>query len=74
MQVCFFALSVCCPREGHRSIKYSIKKTYGKKQEVVAMNSRRWTTRWSICTKCGDQPRERQRRLLPPVTPNARNL
>jgi pyruvate-ferredoxin/flavodoxin oxidoreductase len=40
MQVCFFALSGVLPREkAIESIKYSIKKTYGKKgEEVVAMN------------------------------------
>ncbi|MBC8097754.1 MAG: 2-oxoacid:acceptor oxidoreductase family protein, partial [Akkermansiaceae bacterium] len=40
MQVCFFALSGVLPREkAIDAIKYSIKKTYGKKgEEVVAMN------------------------------------
>jgi pyruvate-ferredoxin/flavodoxin oxidoreductase len=40
MQVCFFALSGVLPREkAIESIKYSIKKTYGKKgEEVVAKN------------------------------------
>ncbi len=40
MQVCFFALSGVLPREkAIEAIKYSIKKTYGKKgEEVVAMN------------------------------------
>ncbi|HTQ52006.1 MAG TPA: pyruvate:ferredoxin (flavodoxin) oxidoreductase [Candidatus Acidoferrales bacterium] len=40
MQVCFFALSGVLPRDkAIESIKYSIKKTYGKKgEEVVAMN------------------------------------
>jgi pyruvate-ferredoxin/flavodoxin oxidoreductase len=40
MQVCFFALSGVLPREkAIDSIKYSIKKTYGKKgEEVVAKN------------------------------------
>ena len=40
MQVCFFALSGVLPRdEAIAAIKYSIKKTYGKKgEEVVAMN------------------------------------
>jgi pyruvate-ferredoxin/flavodoxin oxidoreductase len=40
MQVCFFALSGVLPRhKAIESIKYSIKKTYGKKgEEVVAMN------------------------------------
>jgi len=40
MQVCFFALSGVLPRDqAVEAIKYSIKKTYGKKgEEVVAMN------------------------------------
>jgi len=40
MQVCFFALSGVLPREkAIESIKYSIRKTYGKKgEEIVAMN------------------------------------
>ena len=40
MQVCFFALSGVLPREeAIEAIKYSIRKTYGKKgEEVVAMN------------------------------------
>jgi len=40
MQVCFFALSGVLPRDkAIESIKYSIKKTYGKKgEEVVAKN------------------------------------
>jgi pyruvate-ferredoxin/flavodoxin oxidoreductase len=40
MQVCFFALAGVLPREkAIEAIKYSIKKTYGKKgEEVVAMN------------------------------------
>ena len=40
MQVCFFALSGVLPRdEAIEAIKYSIKKTYGKKgEEVVPMN------------------------------------
>jgi pyruvate-ferredoxin/flavodoxin oxidoreductase len=40
MQVCFFALAGVLPREkAIDAIKYSIKKTYGKKgEEIVAMN------------------------------------
>ena len=40
MQVCFFALSGVLPRDkAIEAIKYSIKKTYGKKgEEIVAMN------------------------------------
>jgi pyruvate-ferredoxin/flavodoxin oxidoreductase len=40
MQVCFFALSGVLPREAAiEAIKYSIKKTYGKKgEEIVQMN------------------------------------
>jgi pyruvate-ferredoxin/flavodoxin oxidoreductase len=42
MQVCFFALSGVLQREeAIEAIKYSIKKTYGKKgEEIVAMNLR----------------------------------
>ncbi len=74
MQVCFFALSGVLPREkAIESIKYSIKKTYGKKgEEVVAMN-----------LKAVDNTLEHLHEvpvlknvngsggLLPPVTPNA---
>ena len=40
MQVCFFAISGVLPREeAIEEIKYSIKKTYGKKgEEIVQMN------------------------------------
>jgi pyruvate-ferredoxin/flavodoxin oxidoreductase len=74
MQVCFFALSGVLPREkAIESIKYSIKKTYGKKgEEVVAMN-----------LKAVDNTLEHLHEvpvpknvngsggLLPPVSPNA---
>ena len=74
MQVCFFALSGVLPRDkAIESIKYSIKKTYGKKgEEVVAMN-----------LKAVDNTLEHLHEvpvpknvngsggLLPPVTPNA---
>ena len=40
MQVCFFAISGVLPREeAIEAIKYSIRKTYGKKgEEIVQMN------------------------------------
>jgi len=40
MQVCFFAISGVLPKEeAIEAIKYSIKKTYGKKgDEIVQMN------------------------------------
>ena len=74
MQVCFFALSGVLPRDkAIEAIKYSIKKTYGKKgEEVVAMN-----------LKAVDNTLEHLHEvtvpknvngsggLLPPVTPNA---
>ena len=42
MQVCFFALSGVLPRdEAIEQIKYSIKKTYGKKGEEVVRNEPR---------------------------------
>jgi pyruvate-ferredoxin/flavodoxin oxidoreductase len=74
MQVCFFALSGVLPRDkAIEAIKYSIKKTYGKKgEEVVAMN-----------LKAVDNTLEHLHEvpvptningsgnLLPPVTPDA---
>jgi pyruvate-ferredoxin/flavodoxin oxidoreductase len=74
MQVCFFALSGVLTREkAIEAIKYSIKKTYGKKgEEIVAMN-----------LKAVDNTLEHLHEvplpgrvngsggLLPPVTPNA---
>ena len=75
MQVCFFALSGVLPREkAIESIKYSIKKTYGKKgEEVVAMNLKAVDNTLAHLHEVpvlnnkvnGSGP------LLPPVTPNA---
>ena len=74
MQVCFFALSGVLPREDAiDAIKYSIKKTYGKKgEEIVQMNLKAVDNTLehlhevplpSQVNGAGD--------LLPPVTPNA---
>jgi pyruvate-ferredoxin/flavodoxin oxidoreductase len=74
MQVCFFALSGVLPRDkAIEAIKYSIKKTYGKKgEEVVAMNLKAVDNTLEHLhevpvpkTVDGNRP------LLPPVTPNA---
>jgi pyruvate-ferredoxin/flavodoxin oxidoreductase len=74
MQVCFFALSGVLPRDkAIDSIKYSIKKTYGKKgEEVVAMNLKAVDNTLEHLHEVtvpnrvnGAGP------LLPPVTPNA---
>jgi len=75
MQVCFFALSGVLPREkAIESIKYSIKKTYGKKgEEVVAMNLKAVDNTLAHLHEVpvmnnklnGSGP------LLPPVTPDA---
>jgi pyruvate-ferredoxin/flavodoxin oxidoreductase len=74
MQVCFFALSGVLPREkAIEAIKYSIKKTYGKKgEEVVAMNLKAVDNTLAHLhevalpnTTNGTGP------LLPPVTENA---
>ncbi len=74
MQVCFFALAGVLPRDkAIEAIKYSIKKTYGKKgDEVVAMNLKAVDNTLdhlhevpltAAVNGTGD--------LLPPVTPNA---
>jgi pyruvate-ferredoxin/flavodoxin oxidoreductase len=74
MQVCFFALSGVLPRDkAIEAIKYSIKKTYGKKgEEVVAMNLKAVDNTLEHLHEVpipqnvnGSGP------LLPPVTPNA---
>ncbi len=75
MQVCFFALSGVLPRDkAIESIKYSIKKTYGKKgEEVVAMNLKAVDNTLAHLHEVpvmnnklnGSGP------LLPPVTPDA---
>jgi pyruvate-ferredoxin/flavodoxin oxidoreductase len=74
MQVCFFALSGVLPREkAIEAIKYSIKKTYGKKgEEVVAMNLKAVDNTLEhlhevpVTSKVNGSGG-----LLPPVTPNA---
>jgi pyruvate-ferredoxin/flavodoxin oxidoreductase len=74
MQVCFFALSGVLPRDkAIEAIKYSIKKTYGKKgEEVVAMNLKAVDNTLehlhevpvtTLVNGSGD--------LLPPLSPNA---
>jgi len=75
MQVCFFALSGVLPKaEAIEAIKYSIKKTYGKKgDEVVQMNLKAVDNTLAHLHEVsvanaklnGSGP------LLPPVTPNA---
>jgi pyruvate-ferredoxin/flavodoxin oxidoreductase len=75
MQVCFFALSGVLPKEeAIEAIKYSIKKTYGKKgDEVVQMNLKAVDNTLAHLhevpvashTVNGAGP------LLPPITPNA---
>jgi len=75
MQVCFFALSGVLPKdEAINAIKYSIKKTYGKKgEEVVQMNLKAVDNTLAHlheialadCKLNGAGP------LLPPITPNA---
>ncbi len=75
MQVCFFALSGVLPKdEAIDAIKYSIKKTYGKKgDEVVQMNLKAVDNTLAHLHEVsvlnnkvnGTGP------LLPPITPNA---
>jgi pyruvate-ferredoxin/flavodoxin oxidoreductase len=75
MQVCFFALSGVLPKdEAIDAIKYSIKKTYGKKgEEVVQMNLKAVDNTLAHLHEVpvsqnklnGSGP------LLPPITPNA---
>jgi pyruvate-ferredoxin/flavodoxin oxidoreductase len=74
MQVCFFALSGVLPREkAIESIKYSIKKTYGKKgEEVVAMNLKAVDNTLEHLHEVPVTNRVNgSGGLLPPVTPNA---
>ena len=74
MQVCFFALSGVLPREkAIESIKYSIKKTYGKKgEEVVAMNLKAVdNTLEHLHEVAVSKNVNGSGGLLPPVTPNA---
>ena len=57
MQTCFFAISGV-PKAAIEKIKYSIRKTYGKKgEEIVRKNSRRWTTRSPICMRLRSRTR-----------------
>jgi len=74
MQVCFFALSGVLPRqEAIDAIKYSIKKTYGKKgEEVVAMNLKAVDNTLEHLHEVPVPNRVNgSGGLLPPVTPNA---
>jgi pyruvate-ferredoxin/flavodoxin oxidoreductase len=74
MQVCFFALSGVLPRDkAIESIKYSIKKTYGKKgEEVVAMNLKAVDNTLEHLHEVPVPNRVNgSGNLLPPVTPNA---
>jgi pyruvate-ferredoxin/flavodoxin oxidoreductase len=70
MQTCFFALSGVLPRdEAIEQIKYSIKKTYGKKgEDVVRRTSRRWTTPWQPVRGTRARPGDHRAGLkCPPV-------
>jgi pyruvate-ferredoxin/flavodoxin oxidoreductase len=75
MQVCFFALSGVLPRDqAIESIKYSIKKTYGKKgEEVVAKNLKAVdnTLEHLHEVKVAGNGLNGSGGLLPPVTSNA---
>jgi pyruvate-ferredoxin/flavodoxin oxidoreductase len=74
MQVCFFALSGVLPRDkAIDAIKYSIKKTYGKKgDEVVAMNLKAVdNTLEHLHEVPVPQRTNGSGGLLPPVTPDA---
>jgi pyruvate-ferredoxin/flavodoxin oxidoreductase len=74
MQVCFFALSGVLSREkAIEAIKYSIKKTYGKKgEEVVAMNLKAVDNTLEHLHQVPlSQRANGTGGLLPPVTPNA---
>jgi pyruvate-ferredoxin/flavodoxin oxidoreductase len=74
MQVCFFALSGVLPRDkAIEAIKYSIKKTYGKKgDEVVAMNLKAVDNTLEHLHEVPVPQRVNgSGGLLPPVTPNA---
>ncbi len=74
MQVCFFALSGVLPRDkAIESIKYSIKKTYGKKgEEVVAMNLKAVDNTLEHLHEVPIPNRVNgSGGLLPPISPNA---
>ncbi|HYG24611.1 MAG TPA: pyruvate:ferredoxin (flavodoxin) oxidoreductase [Verrucomicrobiae bacterium] len=74
MQVCFFALSGVLPREAAiEAIKYSIRKTYGKKgEEIVAMNLKAVDNTLAHLHEVSlTSPKNGTGPLLPPVTDNA---
>ncbi|HEY4984941.1 MAG TPA: pyruvate:ferredoxin (flavodoxin) oxidoreductase, partial [Verrucomicrobiae bacterium] len=75
MQVCFFALSGVLPKdEAIEAIKYSIKKTYGKKgEEVVQMNLKAvdHTLEHLHEVPVADCKVNGTGGLLPPITPDA---
>ena len=75
MQVCFFALSGVLPKdEAIDAIKYSIKKTYGKKgDEVVQMNLKAVDNTLAHLHEVPvlDLKINGTGGLLPPITPNA---
>jgi len=74
MQVCFFALSGVLPRDkAIESIKYSIKKTYGKKgEEVVAKNLQAVDNTLEHLHEVPVPDRVNgSGGLLPPISPNA---
>ena len=74
MQVCFFALSGVLPRDkAIEAIKYSIKKTYGKKgEEIVAMNLKAVDNTLEHLHEVPlTQSLNGSGDLLPPIAPNA---
>ena len=75
MQVCFFALSGVLPKdEAIEAIKYSIKKTYGKKgEEIVQMNLKAvdHTLEHLHEVPVADCKVNGTGGLLPPITPDA---
>ena len=75
MQVCFFALSGVLPKdEAIEAIKYSIKKTYGKKgEEIVQMNLKAVDNTLAHLHEVvvADHKLNGAGPLLPPITPNA---
>ena len=75
MQVCFFALSGVLPKaEAIDAIKYSIKKTYGKKgEEVVQMNLKAVDNTLAHLHEVAVSQNKLNGTgpLLPPITPNA---
>ena len=75
MQVCFFALSGVLPKdEAIEAIKYSIKKTYGKKgEEIVQMNLKAVDNTLAHLHEVAvaDNKVNGAGPLLPPITPNA---